>query len=148
MTMNPPTPKRVLILCTGNSCRSQMAEGFLRSLDPNLEIFSAGTNPAAHISSRAIAVMKEIGIDISGHSPKSVDQFLSLPFDHVLTVCDNARETCPVFAGQVRHREHLGFDDPARATGTEDEIIAEFRRVRYEIRMAFGAFYRDMIKQG
>jgi arsenate reductase len=122
-----------------------MAEGILRSLDPTLEVFSAGTKPAASVSSRAIAVMKEIGIDISGHTPKSVDQFLSLPFDYVITVCDNARETCPVFAGQVHHREHLGFDDPTEATGTEDEIMAEFRRVRDEIRETFGRFYSETI---
>ena len=148
MSTKPMDAKTILILCTGNSCRSQMAEGILRSLDPAIEIFSAGTNPAERVSRRAIEVMKEIGIDISGHTPKSVDEFLSLPFDYVITVCDNARETCPVFTGAVRHREHLGFDDPTHATGTPDEIMAEFRRVRDEIRSVFAAFYSDVIKPG
>jgi arsenate reductase len=122
-----------------------MAEGFLRSFDSSLDICSAGTNPALRVSKRAIAVMKEIGIDISGHSPKSVDKFLSLPFDYVITVCDHARETCPVFAGQVRHREHFGFNDPAEARGTEEEIMAEFRHVRDEIQRTFRLFY-DKVK--
>jgi len=140
--MNPPL--RILILCTGNSCRSQMAEGFLRSLDPRLEVYSAGTNPASHVSTRAIAVMKEAGIDISTHSPKSVDQFLSLPFDYVVTVCDNAKEQCPVFSGIVKQRLHIGFDDPADAFGTDEEVMAEFRRVRDEIRDGFKKFYSEV----
>jgi arsenate reductase (thioredoxin) len=143
MTQTP----RVLILCTGNSCRSQMAEGFLRSFDPILEVYSAGTRPAVCVSTRAVAVMKEIGVDISGHTPKSIDQFLSLPFDYVITVCDNAKEQCPVFTGQVRHRLHIGFDDPAEATGTEEEVLAEFRRVRDEIGDRLNRFYKDCIFQ-
>ncbi len=141
-----PLP-RVLILCTGNSCRSQMAEGFLRFLDPRLEVFSACTHPGPNVSTRAIRVMKEVGIDISTHSPKSVDEFLSLPFDYVVTVCDNAKEQCPVFTGQVKHRLHIGFDDPVGAIGTDEEIMEEFRRVRDEIREAFTRFYSDTIKQ-
>jgi arsenate reductase (thioredoxin) len=137
---------KILILCTGNSCRSQMAEGILRSLDPALEVFSAGTYPAERVSRRAIEVMKEIGLDISGHTPKSVDEFLALPFDYVITVCDNAKEACPTFSGRVKHREHLGFDDPTLAIGTGDEIMAEFRRVRDEIRATFTAFYSNVIK--
>ena len=138
---------RILILCTGNSCRSQMAEGFLRSLDPRLEVYSAGTNPASRVSTRAIAVMKEAGIDISTHSPKSLDQFLSLPFDYVVTVCDNAKEQCPLFSGDVKHRLHIGFDDPAEAFGTDEEVTAEFRRVRDEIRAGFKKFYTEAIEQ-
>ena len=125
-----------------------MAEGFLRSFDPRLEIYSAGTYPAPYVSTRAIAVMKDVGIDISTHSPKSVDQFLSLPFDYVITVCDNAKEHCPVFSGKVKHRLHIGFDDPAGAVGTDEEVMAEFRRVRDEIREEFRRFYSETLKQG
>ncbi len=92
-------------------------------------------------------VMKEVGIDISTHSPKSVDEFLSLPFDYVVTVCDNAKEQCPVFTGQVKHRLHIGFDDPVGVIGTDEETMEEFRRVRDEIREAFTRFYSDTIKQ-
>jgi arsenate reductase len=138
--------KRILILCTGNSCRSQMAEGFLRSFDSELDVFSAGTYPASRVHPCAIAVMKEAGIDISSHSPKSVDQFLSLPFDYVVTVCDNAKEQCPVFSGKVKHRLHIGFDDPAGAFGSDEEVMAEFRRVRDEIRDGFRKFYAEVVK--
>ncbi|MGD1046080.1 MAG: arsenate reductase ArsC [Bacteroidota bacterium] len=137
---------RILILCTGNSCRSQMAEAFLRSLDSTLEVFSAGTNPATHVSSRAIQVMKEIGIDIGGGHPKSVDQFTSEPFDYVITVCDHAKEACPIFVGKVMHRLHIGFDDPAEATGIEEEVLAVFRRVRDEIKEKFFEFYQSKLK--
>ncbi len=132
---------RILILCTGNSCRSQMAEAYLRSLDPNLEIYSAGTQPAATIHPRAVQVMKEIGIDISNSRPKRVDQFIQTAFDYVITVCDSAKEACPVFTGNVRHRLHIGFDDPAEARGTDEQILFEFRRVRDEIRRDFKKFY-------
>lgn len=138
---------RILILCTGNSCRSQMAEGFLRSFDPDLEIQSAGTNPAAQVHPKAIQVMKEIGIDIGGGYPKNVDRFLDQPFDYVITVCDNAKETCPVFMGEVRERFHFGFEDPAEVTGTEAEILSEFRRVRDEIQNQFQQFYNEQIKR-
>ncbi|TSA17892.1 arsenate reductase ArsC [bacterium] len=136
--------KRILILCTGNSCRSQMAEGFLKTFDSDLEVFSAGTSPATRVHPRAIAVMKEAGIDIGSHSPKSVDQFLSLPFDYVVTVCDNAKEQCPVFLGTVKHRLHIGFDDPGDAFGTDEEVMAEFRRIRDEIRDGFKKFYSEV----
>jgi len=136
---------KVLILCTGNSCRSQMAEGILRSFDARFQIVSAGTQPASRVSSRAIAVMKEIGIDISSHTPKNVDQFLSEQFDYVVTVCDHAKETCPFFTGHVKHRLHTGFDDPAEATGTEEEILSEFRRVRDEIKDKFFSFYTSAL---
>lgn len=134
---------KVLFLCTGNSCRSQMAEGFLKSFDPALEVHSAGTNPSSQVHPKAIRVMREIGIDISGGHPKDVDQFIDKPFDYVITVCDNAKETCPVFMGEVKENLHIGFDDPAEATGTEEEILSEFRRIRDEIRERFYQFYRE-----
>jgi len=138
--------QRILILCTGNSCRSQMAEGFIKSFDLNIVVYSAGTNPASHVSSRAIQVMKEIGIDISQEYPKSVDQFLNDSFDYVITVCDHTKETCPIFTGKVTHRLHIGFDDPAEATGTVEEVIAIFRRVRNEIKEQFYEFYQSKLK--
>jgi len=109
-----------------------MAEGFLRSFDPRLEVFSAGVYPALHVSTRAIAVMKEAGIDISSHSPKSVDQFLSLSFDYVVTVCDSAHESCPIFPGKTKV-VHISFDDPprlAKETKTEKDALNIYRRVR------------------
>ena len=111
-----------------------MAEGFLKALDSDLEVHSAGTNPASQVHPKAVQVMKEIGIDISGGFPKNVDRFLDQSFDYVITVCDHAKETCPVFMGDVKEQLHFGFDDPAEATGTEEEVLSEFRRVRDEIR--------------
>ncbi|NTW82498.1 MAG: arsenate reductase ArsC [Chlorobiaceae bacterium] len=134
----------VLILCTGNSCRSQMAEGFLQSFDPELEVFSAGTKPAEAVHPTAVAVMQEAGIDIRGYRPKSVEEFTSKPFDWVVTVCDGARETCPLFTGEVKQRQHIGFDDPAEADGSREEVLAVFRRVRDEIREGFRSFYNAM----
>jgi arsenate reductase len=134
---------RILILCTGNSCRSQMAEGILKSFDTSLEVYSAGTKPAEKVHPKAIQVMKEVGIDLSKNYPKMVDQFLSDSFDYVITVCDNAKQTCPFFTGKVTHRLHIGFDDPAEATGTEKEVFAVFRRVRDEIKIQFQKFYTD-----
>jgi arsenate reductase (thioredoxin) len=139
--MAQKTLTRILILCTGNSCRSQMAEGILKSLDPGLQVFSAGISPASRISSKTIAVMKEINIDLSGAYPKHVDLFLSQSFDYVITVCDHAKETCPLFTGKVKHRLHIGFDDPTDATGTEDEVMPVYRRVRDEIREAMTELY-------
>jgi arsenate reductase len=133
----------VLILCTGNSCRSQMAEGFLRSFDTSLEVFSAGTKPAAAVHPLAVEVMREELVDISLNKPKSVDEFLGKAFDYVITVCNGANESCPMFTGKVEHRLHIGFDDPAEATGTKDEIIAVFRRVRDEINLRFRRFYNE-----
>ena len=137
---------RILILCTGNSCRSQMAEGFMKSFDPNLEVYSAGTHPASRVSSRAIQVMKEVGIDISKKHPKSVDQFLNESFNYVITVCDHAKETCPIFTGKVLHRIHIGFDDPTETTGTEEEVLTVFRRVRDEIKEQFYKFYQTSLQ--
>jgi arsenate reductase (thioredoxin) len=123
-----------------------MAEGFLKSLDPTLQIFSAGTHPAVRVSAKAIRVMREVGIDISQKHPKSVDQFIDQSFDSVITVCDHAKETCPFFTGKVTHRFHIGFDDPAEATGTEEEILSVFRRVRDEIEEKFTEFYLRSLK--
>jgi arsenate reductase len=133
--------KKILILCTGNSCRSQMAEGFLKSFDPELEVYSAGTKPADKVNPKAVQVMKEAGIDISNGIPEDVEKYLSQEFDYVITVCDNAKETCPVFIGKVGKQLHIGFEDPAEATGTEEEILAVFRKVRDEIKEEFYKFY-------
>jgi arsenate reductase len=138
--------KSILILCTGNSCRSQMAEGFLKSFDKDLDVYSAGTGPSDRVHRRAIEVMKEVGIDLSENFPKNVDQFLDRHFDYVITVCNNARETCPIFTGTVKYNLHIGFDDPAEATGTEQEILSIFRRVRDEIKRDFGEFYDNNLK--
>ena len=134
---------KILILCTGNSCRSQMAEGFLKSVDPQLEVHSAGTEPSHEVHPKAIEVMQEIGIDLRTGCPKSVDKFLNDSFDYVITVCGGARESCPTFSGQVEHSIHIGFDDPAEATGTEEEIYAEFRRIRDEIQRDMKNFLED-----
>lgn len=137
---------RILILCTGNSCRSQMAEGFLKSLDENLEVYSAGTKPAEKVNPFAIKAMKEVGIDISNGAADDVDKYLSQSFDYVITVCDNAKETCPVFMGNVKRRLHIGFDDPADAVGTEEEVMPVYRRVRDEIKRDFYKFYIKELK--
>jgi len=144
--MNKPT---VLILCTGNSCRSHMAEGILRAAAGDLfDVHSAGSKPAGYVHPGAIGAMKEIGIDISGHTSKHMNDFLQRKIDTVITVCGNADQACPIFPGQV-NRYHWGFDDPAHATGTEEEILAVFRRVRDEIRRVFEAYAsgcRDAVK--
>jgi arsenate reductase len=137
---------KILILCTGNSCRSQMAEGFLKSLDKNLEVFSAGTKPAERVNPFAVEAMKEIGIDISNGIPENVDKYVNQSFDYVITVCDNAKESCPVFIGKVKHQLHIGFDDPADAVGTEEEVMPVYRRVRDEIREEFLKFYNENLK--
>jgi arsenate reductase len=125
--------KRVLILCTGNSARSQMAEGLLQhDAGDRFDVASAGTKPGT-VRPETIAVMKEIGIDISGHRSKSVDEFADQKFEYVLTVCDNAKETCPIFPGHA-NRLHKNFEDPATAEGSEEARLAVFRRVRDQIR--------------
>jgi arsenate reductase len=121
-----------------------MAEGILRSLGPDMAIVSAGTQPEKQVNPNAVKVMKELGIDISGHHPKNVDQFVNEAFDYVITVCDNARESCPFFTGKVGNRVHIGFVDPADARGTEEEVLAEYRRVRDQIRSEFEKFYRSL----
>ncbi len=131
--------KRVLILCTGNSARSQMAEGLLRhDAGDRFEVFSAGTKPG-HVRPEAIAVMRELGINLTGHRSKHVDEFAGQSFDYVLTVCDNAKESCPVFPASTRTIHH-SFDDPAALQGSEEERLALFRRVRDEIRTYLRTF--------
>lgn len=137
---------KVLILCTGNSCRSQMAHGFLQSFDPSLEVFSAGTEPAVKVNPTAIQVMKEVGIDISHYTPDNVNKYIDEEWDYVITVCGGARETCPTFTGKVKERLHIGFDDPSHVVGTDEFIISEFYRVRDEIREKFFKFYNSNLK--
>ena len=132
--------KKILIICTGNTCRSQMAEGFLKSSNKNLEVFSAGTNAETAVNPYAVKVMAEKGIDISQQRPKSVDLFLKETFDYVITVCDGAKEVCPVFTGSVKHRLHIGFEDPANATGTDEEKLNVYRKVRDQIEKEFLQF--------
>ncbi|MCW5553350.1 MAG: arsenate reductase ArsC [Verrucomicrobiae bacterium] len=130
----------VLILCTGNSCRSHLAEGILRGAAGDLlDVQSAGSKPAGYVHPLAIEVMKEIGIDISAHRSKHLDEFRQRPVETVITVCGNADQACPMFPGQV-NRHHWGFDDPAHAPGTDEEKLAVFRRVRDEIRRVFEAY--------
>jgi arsenate reductase (thioredoxin) len=130
----------ILILCTGNSCRSHMAEGFLRSSAGDLvEVHSAGSKPAGYVHPKAIQVMKEIGIDVSAHTSKHMNDFLDRGITTVITVCGNADQACPRFPGQV-HRHHWGFEDPAHATGTDEEILATFREVRDQIGLVFNAY--------
>ena len=138
---------KVLILCTGNSCRSQMAHGFLQSFDENINVYSGGTAPATQVNAKAVEVMKEVGIDISSHVPTHVNTYLPQEWDYVITVCGGAHESCPMFTGNVRHRLHIGFDDPATATGTDEQITDKFRRVRDEIREKFAEFYITEIQK-
>lgn len=138
---------KVLILCTGNSCRSQMAHGFLQSFDENINVYSGGTAPATQVNAKAVEVMKEVGIDISSHVPTHVNTYLHQEWDYVITVCGGAHESCPMFTGNVRHRLHIGFDDPATATGTDEQITDKFRRVRDEIREKFAEFYITEIQK-
>jgi len=137
---------KILILCTGNSCRSQMAHGFLQSFDPNLTVCSAGTEASGKLNAKAVAVMNEAGIDISHHTSDSVDLYLNDEWDYVITVCGGANENCPAFLGMVKHRLHIGFDDPSHALGTEEFIWSEFIRVRDEIRKQFHEFYISNLK--
>ena len=123
-----------------------MAEGYLQSFDKNLEVFSAGTIPAEKVNPYAVKAMKEVGIDISNGVAENVDNYISQSFDYVITVCDNAKESCPIFIGEVKHQLHIGFDDPADAVGTEEEIMPVYRRVRDEIKKDFYEFYKDNLK--
>lgn len=136
---------KILLLCTGNSCRSQMAAGILQSLDVSLKVFSAGTKPEIEENLFAIQAMSEVGIDISANSPKSVEKFLSKDWDYVITLCQKANQNCPTFVGQVKQRWHLGFEDPADAQGTDQEILEVYRKSRNEIKEAFVAFYNTQI---
>lgn len=123
-----------------------MAHGFLQSFDDKITVRSAGTEPALSINRRAVMVMKEVGIDISHHTPRLVEQYLDEEWDYVITVCDNAKETCPLFMGKVKYRLHIGFEDPSNATGSEEFIMSEFRRVRDLIREEFRKFYEENLK--
>ncbi len=147
--MKTNTKPTILILCTGNSCRSHLAEGSLRTAAGDfLNAASAGSKPAGHVHPLAVQVMKEIGIDISSHRSKSMNEFLNQPVETVITVCDNADQACPTYPGQL-NRHHWGFYDPAHATGTDEEKLAVFRRVRDEIKMVFQAYAdgrRDQMK--
>lgn len=135
-----PMKPTILILCTGNSCRSHLAEGILRAAaGDSLNVQSAGSKPAGYVHPLAIQVMQEIGLDISAHHSKHLNDFLSQPVETVITVCGNADQACPMFPGQVK-RHHWGFYDPAHATGTDEEKLAVFRRVRDEIKMVFEAY--------
>ncbi len=130
----------VLVLCTGNSCRSHLAEGLLRAASKGrFEVASAGSRPAGYVHPMAVRVMAEIGIDISGHTSKHMNDFLARKVQTVITVCGNADQACPMFPGQL-NRHHWPFEDPAHATGTEAEVLAVFRRVRDEIRRVFEAY--------
>ena len=134
--------KKILVLCTGNSCRSQMAEGYLRHLaGDRFDVKSAGLEPSV-VNPKAIQVMKEDGIDISGHTSKDVQQFVGQDFDYIVTVCDNAKERCPYFPGTAQ-RIHWSFKDPAEATGTEKEVIRVFREVRDKIKSTLVKFIQE-----
>lgn len=137
----------VLILCTGNSCRSHMAEGILRAAAGDIiDVHSAGSKPAGHVHPKAIQVLREIGIDISRHTSKHMNEFLGANIHTVITVCGHADQACPRYPTQVK-RYHWGFEDPAQARGSEEEILAEFRRVRDQIRLVFEA-YAAGLKEG
>jgi len=138
---------KILILCTGNSCRSQMAHGFLKSFDNRLEVFSGGTEASGKLSSRAVKVMNETGIDISKHTSDSVEKYLYEVWDYVITVCGDANEKCPAFLGKVKNRLHIGFDDPSHAVGSEEFVMSEFYRVRDEIKTDFLKLYNNELKK-
>lgn len=131
---------KILILCTGNSCRSQMAHGFIQSFHPDYDVHSAGTNPASQVNPKAIEVMHEAGIDLSSHFPKNVAQYLDEEWDYVITVCGGANDSCPNFTGKVANRLHIGFDDPSDTIGDIEFVMSEFRRVRDEIKQKFASF--------
>ena len=137
---------KILILCTGNSCRSQMAHGFLQSFDKDLIVRSAGTEASGKLNPNAVKAMKEIDIDISHHTSDPVDQYLDDEWDYVITVCGGANENCPAFFGKVKHRLHKGFDDPSDATGSDEFVWSEYIRVRDEIKDAFYKFYKEEIE--
>jgi arsenate reductase len=145
-----PMKPTVLILCTGNSCRSHLAEGILRAAAGDLlNVQSAGLKPAGYVHPLAVQVMEEIGIDISNHRSRHIDEFVKQPVETVITVCDNADQACPMFPGRV-NSHHWGFEDPAKARGTDEEKLAVFRRVRDEIKLVFEAYAagrRDQISQ-
>lgn len=136
---------RILLICTGNSCRSQMAHGLLQSMDGTLEVFSAGSAPSLRVSPYSIEAMREAGIDISEHTPRDVREYWWQDWDYVITLCDRAAECYPVFRGRVGKRLHIGFDDPAASCGTPEEILDEYRATRDEIKEAMREFYDNEI---
>ncbi len=137
---------KILILCTGNSCRSQMAHGFLQSFDSHITVCSAGTEASGKLNQKAVKAMAETGVDISQHTSDSVQKYLGDEWDYVITVCGGARESCPAFLGKVKTRLHIGFDDPSHTVGSEAFIWSEFIRVRDEIKSRFYQFYLESIK--
>ena len=137
---------KILILCTGNSCRSQMAHGFMKMFDERLDVFSAGTEASGKLNHKAVQAMKEIGINIDNHSSDSVNKYITKTWDYVITVCGGANENCPVFIGKVKHRLHIGFDDPSFVVGTDEFVWSEYIRVRNEIEKAFRELYENEIK--
>lgn len=137
---------KILILCTGNSCRSQMAHGFLQSFDRRLNVFSAGTKPAERVNPMAVEVMNEVGIDLTDHTPKHVERYAEQEWDYVITVCGDADANCPTFAGEVKNRLHIGFEDPSTVVGTSAFVTREFHRVRDEIKARFYEFYLNELK--
>lgn len=137
---------KVLILCTGNSCRSQMAHGWLQSFDSRITVCSAGTQASGKLNEKAVKAMLDAGVDISSHTSDSVEKYLGEAWDYVITVCGGANETCPAFIGNVKHRLHMGYDDPSHAVGTDEFIWSEFVRVRDEIKSGFYKLYLEKIK--
>ena len=137
---------KVLILCTGNSCRSQMAHGFLQSFDKNITVCSAGTQATGILNKNAVRAMKDEGIDISHYTSDSVEKYLGEEWDYVITVCGEANEVCPAFLGKVKHRLHFGFEDPSHVKGNDKFIWSEFIRLRNEIKERFYKFYVEQIK--
>lgn len=137
---------KILILCTGNSCRSQMAHGFLQSFSKDITVRSAGTEASGRLNPGAVKAMAEIGIDISGHTSDWVDKYLNDEWDYVITVCGGANEACPTFIGKVKQRLHIGFDDPSDAVGTDEFIWSEYIRVRDEIKEAFHKLFVNKIE--
>ena len=136
---------KVLILCTANSCRSQMAHGFLQALDSSLQVFSAGIHASGQIHPKAALVMAESGIPIMHHTSEPVEKYINEDWDFVITVCGGANEKCPIFRGHTKHRLHIGFDDPSDAIGSEDFVMNEFRRVRDLIKQKMQEFYVQYI---
>lgn len=137
---------KILILCTGNSCRSQMAHGFMKHFNRHLEVFSAGVHPASRVMPETVQVMAEKDIDISDHVPRHVYDYLNDPFDYVITVCDHANETCPLFPGEVKHRLHMPFPDPIHAQGGFKKRLEAYREVRDAIEKRFLEFYRKEVE--
>ena len=123
-----------------------MAQGFLQSFNNDITVCSAGTEPAPVINKKAVAVMMEAGIDIGNHKPEPVEKYAGEDWDYVITVCDDARETCPIFTGRVKNRLHIGFEDPSKVSGTDEFIMSEFRRIRDQIREEFLRFYEEIVK--